>query len=140
MGIETGKGACFAHQLQRCDGVCAGKESPELHYLRLKQALIPHRLKSWPYPGTIGIREHDEASGRSQLHIFDSWRHLGTVEDEGELEEVLQTRASLSFDLDIYKVLQKNLRKYPEVLSLGFSPAHRRVDLCSGAVPLKTRK
>ncbi|SFO26955.1 exonuclease domain-containing protein [Nitrosospira briensis] len=135
IGIETGKGACFAHQLQRCDGVCAGKESPDLHYLRLKQALIPHRLKSWPYPGTIGIREHDEASGRSQLHIFDSWRHLGTVEDEGELEEVLQARASLSFDLDIYNVLQKNLRKYPEIVSLGFSSAHHRVDLCSGVVP-----
>ncbi|HEU4854141.1 MAG TPA: hypothetical protein VFS89_02505, partial [Nitrosospira sp.] len=117
--------------------VCAGKESPDLHYLRLKQALIPHRLKSWPYPGRIGIREHDEASRRSQLHIFDSWRHLGTVEDEGELEELLQARGSLSFDLDIYNVLQKNLRKYPEIVSLGFLPAQCRVDLLnrSGVVP-----
>ena len=27
-GIESGKGACFAHQVKCCDGVCAGKENP----------------------------------------------------------------------------------------------------------------
>ena len=36
VGLENGKGACFAHQLKRCNGVCAGREAPELHYLRLK--------------------------------------------------------------------------------------------------------
>ncbi|MDQ3186267.1 MAG: exonuclease domain-containing protein [Pseudomonadota bacterium] len=111
LGIESGKGVCFAHQLKRCDGVCAGKESTDLHYLRLKQALVPHRLKRWPYPGRIGIREYWEATRRSQIHIFDNWCHLGTVEDEAELEEVLKTRSSLNFDLDTYRLLQKSLRK-----------------------------
>ena len=118
IGIESGKSTCFAHQLKRCDGVCAGKESPALHYLRLKQALIPHRLKSWPYPGKIGIREYSEATNRSQLHVFDSWCHLGTVEDESELEDVLKTRSSLNFDLETYQLLQKSLKKNMAIIPL----------------------
>jgi DNA polymerase-3 subunit epsilon len=118
IGIESGRGACFAHQIECCDGVCAGKEKPELHYLRLKQALIPHRLKTWPYPGRIGIREHHEESGRTQLHVFDSWCHIATVEDEHELDEVLGTRSSLSFDLDTYKLLQRSLKKTANVIPL----------------------
>ena len=42
VGIESGKGACFSSQLQQCNGVCAGREKPELHYLRLKLALMPY--------------------------------------------------------------------------------------------------
>ncbi|HEX8874130.1 MAG TPA: exonuclease domain-containing protein, partial [Nitrosospira sp.] len=126
LGIEGGKGTCFAHQLKRCDGVCAGKESPELHYLRLRQALIPYRLKSWPYPGKIGIRELNEDTGRGELHIFEHWCHLGTAEDEGELEEIMHEHSSpnpsISFDLDIYNLLQKSLNKYPEIILLDSGP------------------
>lgn len=57
LGLESGKGACFGYQLKRCIGVCMGKESPEMHYLRVKQALVGLRLKRWPYAGKIGIRE-----------------------------------------------------------------------------------
>lgn len=129
-GIQGARGACFAYQLKRCDGVCAGKESPELHYLRLKQALTSLRLKSWPYPGKIGIREFDEATQRSQLHIFENWRHLGTVEDEGALEDVLQTSSSvgsLDFDADIYNLLQKSLKKHDTIIPLE-NPSPRAHD------------
>lgn len=126
IGIESGKGACFAQQLKRCDGVCAGGESPELHYLRLTQALAPYRLKSWPYPGKIGIRELNKDNDRSELHVFENWCHLATVQDEGELDELMQGRTSSGFDLDIYNLLQKNLNKYPGIISLDrFMP--RRV-------------
>jgi DNA polymerase-3 subunit epsilon len=50
-GIESGKGACFAHQLGCCNGVCAGKENPELHYLRLKQALTPSSAQTLALSG-----------------------------------------------------------------------------------------
>ncbi|SEO34790.1 DNA polymerase-3 subunit epsilon [Nitrosospira multiformis] len=116
-GAGTGN-PCFAYQIKRCDGVCAGKESAELHYLRLKQALIPLRLRPWPYPGRIGFREFNEVSGRSQLHVFDKWCHLGTVQNGEELEDLLQTRSSLSFDLDVYNLLQKSLRKSAAIISL----------------------
>jgi DNA polymerase-3 subunit epsilon len=133
IGIESGKGACFAQQLKRCDGVCAGRESAELHYLRLKQALVPYRLKSWPYPGKIGIRELNEDTDRSELHIFENWCHIATVKDEGELEEILHvhtsanssTSSSLTFDLDIYNLLQKSLNKYSEIVLLERNPVHR---------------
>ena len=135
IGIESGKGVCFAQQLKRCDGVCAGRESPELHYLRLKQALIPHRLKSWPYAGKIGIREINEDTDRSELHIFENWCHIATVRDEGELEEILRagtsanssTSSSFTFDLDIYNLLQKSLNKYLEIIPLEQNPVRRRV-------------
>ncbi|SEL61465.1 exonuclease domain-containing protein [Nitrosovibrio tenuis] len=133
IGIESGKGACFAQQLKRCDGVCAGRESPELHYLRLKQALVPYLLKGWPYSGKIGIRELNEDTDRSELHIFENWCHIGTVEDEAELDEILRTRTfdrSFSFDLDIYNLLQRSLNKYSEIISLESHPARRRVKFC----------
>ena len=125
IGIVRGKGTCFAHQLECCDGVCGGKEKPELHYLRLKQALIPHRLLPWPYAGRIGIREHDDASERTQLHIFDNWCHLATVDDERGLEEVLEARSRVEFDLDTYTLLQRTLRKQAAVIFFG-RPEHER--------------
>ena len=113
--LEKGYGACFSHQLKRCNGVCAGGEAPELHFLRLKQALIPLRLKSWPYPGQIGIREYCKSSGRAQLHVFDYWCHLGTVDNECDLDELL----AMKFDVDTYKLLLKNLGKQVSVMPLG---------------------
>jgi DNA polymerase-3 subunit epsilon len=129
-GIQGGRGACFAHQLKRCNGVCAGKEGAELHYLRLKQALAPLRLKTWPYPGRIGIREFDEDSDRSELHIFDNWCHLATVENEEELGDVLRTTPSprpQSFDVDIYNLLQKSLKKPLVIISLD-RPSEKNCD------------
>jgi DNA polymerase-3 subunit epsilon len=39
LGLEAGKGGCFAYQLRRCKGVCAGREAPELHYLRMRRRI-----------------------------------------------------------------------------------------------------
>lgn len=111
LGLETGKGACFSYQLKRCSGVYAGKEPPELHYLRLKQALIGLRLESWPYKGKIGIKETDKMSGKTQIQVFEQWCHVATVEDDIQMDEALQTRFEFNFDLDTYKLLRKTLKK-----------------------------
>lgn len=111
IGLESGKGACFAHQIKRCKGVCCGKESPEIHALRLQQALISLRLKSWPYPGKIAIQEVHPHTLKTQLHIFEQWCHLGSVEDEHALHEIQSSVHTLSFDLDSYKLLNKQLNK-----------------------------
>lgn len=111
LGLETGTGACFSQQLKRCKGVCCGKEAPELHYLRLKQALISHQLKSWPYPGKLGIREHSESQNKSVIHVFDHWCYLGSVADEAELDSLRSTRLQFSFDIDTYKLLLKQLNQ-----------------------------
>ncbi len=111
LGLESGKGACFAHQLKRCKGVCAGKETSELHYLRLKQAMAAHQLKTWPFKGKIGIQEQNHFNDKSALHIFEHWVYLGSVEDISALDEIADAKTELVFDLDTYKLLLKELNK-----------------------------
>ena len=131
LGLETGQGRCFAHQIGRCKGVCCGQEKPELHRLRLELALLSQKLRAWPYPGPIGLREHDTASGRTEVHVFDQWCHLASVQDDAALAEALAQPASLAFDLDTYRLLLKHLEP-PGKKNLTLStyhPLHRNSSL-----------
>ncbi|ABD70289.1 DNA polymerase III, epsilon subunit [Rhodoferax ferrireducens T118] len=109
LGLESGKGRCFAHQIGRCQGVCCGEESPERHHLRLQLALAQQKLLVWPYPGKVGLREYNARSERTDIHIFDQWCHLATVHDETELTDALGSRSTLAFDLDTYRLLLKHI-------------------------------
>ena len=112
LGLESAKsggGRCFAHQIGRCKGVCCGGEKPELHHLRLKLALQQQQLRVWPHAGKIGLREYNARTGRSEMHVFDQWCHLATVQNEAELDDVISSRTPLAFDLDTYRLLLKHL-------------------------------
>jgi DNA polymerase-3 subunit epsilon len=110
LGLESGKGRCFAHQIDRCKGVCCGEEKPELHHLRLQLALAAQRLQVWPHAGKVGLREHNPKTGRTDIHLFDQWCHLATVHNEAELHDALGTLGdALAFDLDTYRLLLKRL-------------------------------
>jgi DNA polymerase-3 subunit epsilon len=109
LGLESGKGPCFAHQLGKCQGACCGLEAPERHRLRVQLALQGQRLQVWPHKGAVGLREHNAQTGRTDIHVFDQWCHLATVHDEAELEEALTTRHLLAFDLDTYRLALKHL-------------------------------
>ena len=110
LGLESGKGRCFAHQIGHCKGVCCGEEAPERHHLRLQMALVADKLRVWPFAGRVGLREHNPASGRTDIHVFDQWCHLATVHSDEELADVLQQRQdALAFDLDTYKLAVKHL-------------------------------
>jgi DNA polymerase III subunit epsilon len=109
LGLESGKGRCFAHQIGRCKGVCCGGEKPELHHLRLKLGLKQQQLRVWPHAGKIGLREYNAKTGRSEMHVFDQWCHLATVQNEAELEDAINANTSLAFDLDTYRLLLKHL-------------------------------
>jgi len=109
LGLESGKGRCFAHQIGRCKGVCCEQEKPALHYLRLQLALAQQKLHVWPHPGKIGLREYNPQSGRTDIHLFDQWCHLATVHDDVELAEALISSRTLAFDLDTYRLLIKHL-------------------------------
>ena len=111
LGIEAGKGACFRSQIKRCKGVCCGKESAALHYLRVQQALVSLKLKSWPFKGRIAIKEHNLENQKTELHVFDQWRHLDTLRSEIELDEFSESKQLLAFDLDTYHLLSKQLTK-----------------------------
>ena len=109
LGLESGQGRCFAHQIGRCKGVCCGQEEPERHRLRLALALAAQKLRAWPYAGPIGLREVDPVRGRTDIHLFDQWCHLATVHDDEGLAEALARPQALAFDLDTYRLLVKQL-------------------------------
>lgn len=118
LGLESGRGACFAHQLGRCDGVCAGLQAPEQHLARVRAALASDALAAWPWAGVVGVFEHHADSGRSAWHLFDHWCHLASVRDEAELADALARRDAppLAFDLDTYRIALRVL--------LGPHPLH----------------
>jgi DNA polymerase-3 subunit epsilon len=123
LGLESGKGPCFAFQIGKCRGVCSGQESGALHRARLAIALSEHRLRSWPFPGKISFREYDAARERTDIHIFAHWCHVATVHDESELEDALEARRALAFDLDTYRMLLRHVAMWKadprHVMQLG---------------------
>ena len=130
LGLESGKGACFASQIGKCRGLCAGRESPALHRVRLQMALSAQRLQSWPHPGRVGLREHHANTGRTDIHVFDRWCHIATVHNNDDLADASQTRQALAFDLDTYRLLVKRLGKpLGSDKSLFHLPGHRGPNL-----------
>jgi DNA polymerase-3 subunit epsilon len=107
---------CFSHQIKRCRGACCGKESLAAHNLRLFEVLQAIRVKEWPYDGPIGLRERGEQ--RTEIHIFDRWCYLGTAEDESKIYDILEVRSAPTFDLDIYRIVDRELRKPRKGLNL----------------------
>ena len=118
LGLESGKGKCFAHQLNKCTGVCVGHEKHDLHHLRLRQALTGHKIKTWPYEGRIGIKELNTDTNNTEVHIFEHWCHLETVNNETDLIEAVTTKYDKKFDLDFYRLIQKSLVNTQQILLL----------------------
>lgn len=105
LGLEKGKGPCFAHQLKRCRGACVGKESRAAHALRLGTALAQLRVRPWPFKGRIGVLE--SGAKRGEIIVLDRWCYLGTARSEAELGELAGQHPPSAFDLDTYKILTR---------------------------------
>ena len=121
-GLETGRGPCFASQLKRCRGACCGRESLRTHAARLAVALQALRLEPWPFAGRIGIRERAPESERSEVHVFDRWRYLGSATSIPDLAELAANPARPAFDLDTQQILSRYLKKKRasvEIIDLG---------------------
>ena len=121
-GLQTGPGPCLGYQLKRCHGLCVGRESAIAHSMRMMQALHALRMRDWPHPGPIGIREHDAMTGRTEIHVLDRWRLLGTADAESDLQDMLQTRSDAPFDAAFYKILVQYFKSSPpdrEIIVLG---------------------
>lgn len=126
LGLEKSAGPCFARQIKRCRGACIGVESAEAHALRLTAALVKLRMRAWPFPGRIGVRETAASGERSELHVLDQWCHLGTVRNETELHDLQDNAGRPLFDLDTYKILSRFLlggKHRPEIIALTGSGA-----------------
>lgn len=109
LGLEMGTGPCFASQLKGCNGACIDKENKSIHHLKLNRALSKKRLKSWPFANNITIKEHNKFTGNTDIHVFDQWCHLGTVNNDHDYHEMLSSKTTFSFDLDTYKLLLKSI-------------------------------
>jgi len=114
VGLEPqGAGPCAAHVEGRCRGACVGCEPVVSHAMRAIQALSRLRIKPWPYAGPIAIRERHVWSERTDMHVFDRWRYLGTAYSEDEVAEIVRANRDARFDLDTYRALQRLLKSPP---------------------------
>jgi DNA polymerase III subunit epsilon len=126
LGLDKREGPCFAHQIKRCRGACVGLETPREHAGRLAAAFASLRVRAWPFPGRIGIRETAADGERCDLHVLDQWCHLGTVRSEEELRELQDGAPRPLFDLDTYKILTRFLlggKNRPQIVALTPSAA-----------------
>ena len=112
LGLErSGRGACFRHQIGRCAGVCAGRESIHLHHARLAAALARLEALHWPYRGPVGIVEENREYESSEVHLVDRWCYLGTAQSDSEIAELVETKRAPRFDYDNYRILARHLRR-----------------------------
>ena len=110
LGFEvTKRGACLRHQIGRCAGVCASKESIHAHHARLAAALAGLKAPEWPHPGPVAILETDAARDASEAHVVDRWCYLGAARCEPELADLLGERRQ--FDYDEYRILSRHLAR-----------------------------
>lgn len=120
LGFEDGPGSCVAFQMGKCRGACTGKEPPILHKMRLQLALSSLKLKTWPFPGRIALRERNpgaEFQGvrDTDLHVMDPWAYLGTARCEEELAALRSKPAEAGFDADVYKILLRYISSHPKL-------------------------
>jgi DNA polymerase-3 subunit epsilon len=125
LGFETArKGACFRHQIARCKGLCAGKESVHAHHARLAGALAALKNAAWPWRGPVGVVEQDAAREATEVHVVSQWCYLGTARSEDEVPALLEAARRPRFDLDQYKILLRHLTtKRARVGELACTPS-----------------
>jgi DNA polymerase-3 subunit epsilon len=129
LGLEAGEGSCFAHQMGKCKGACTGKEPAVLHDMRVRLALTPLKLKAWPFPGRIALRERPPWGGAAEfgpatdLHVIDRWVYLGTARIDEELAPLAAREPDAEFDADIYRILVRHLARHPRIDWIDLSAA-----------------
>jgi DNA polymerase-3 subunit epsilon len=77
----------------------------------VQQALLSIKFKSWPFDGRIAVKEYSPESQKTELHVFDQWRHIDTLKSEDELYALSTSKQTLAFDLDTYHLLAKHIAK-----------------------------
>ena len=111
LGLESGSGPCFNHQLKKCRGVCAGQEQPLQHQLRVIESLSALKISAWPYGGPVALREVSAGGTQQETHVVDQWYYLGSITVDSQCHPSELLERSVEFDLDVYHILNKYLSK-----------------------------
>lgn len=119
LGLEKGKGRCFAHQLDKCRGACCQKEPLDTHTQRAQQALTKLQVSAWPWPGRIVIREQSRKGGPVAHHVVDHWCYLGSAATQRRAQTLKGDTPQ--FDVDTYRILNRFLNA-PEQHQLTIAP------------------
>jgi DNA polymerase-3 subunit epsilon len=121
LGLEASEGSCFALQVGKCRGTCVGKEPLILHAMRLQMALSALKIKSWPFPGRIALRERatgaflPDGTRGGEFHVLDRWMYLGSARSEEELAALGSRDLHPAFNVDVYKILQRYFSNHPDL-------------------------
>lgn len=107
LGLETGKGACFASQLGKCKGACCGREKREIYNARFTIAFIENQqFRPWPFAGAVTITEENPAEEKCDRFTFDNWSLVKHENERGDSEEF-----DPRFDIDTYGILSRYFKK-----------------------------
>ena len=114
LGLEKVRAgaACFGCQVGQCAGACKGQEPAVLHDLRVRTAMTPKQLASWPFKGPVGLMERSPDGEQTDVHVVDAWCYLGTAQNDEDCEQLLSC-ARPTFDADTYNILRKAVVKLP---------------------------
>lgn len=108
LGIESGRGACFSHQLEICKGACVGKVDPAIFNILLEQAFVSRKVRTWPHSGPKMITHTNTVNHKTEEYVIDEWRLTGaSLYCEDYKEDFLAPQTT--FDYEMYKVLAKYL-------------------------------
>lgn len=119
LGLEKGKGRCFANQVGKCLGACNGQESITQHTLRAQSALAQLQVNVWPWPGSIAIKEAPIGHTAPAWHVVRQWCYLGSAKSLAKAQSLIDTPAT--FDMDSYRILNRFLRD-PAAHGLTITP------------------
>jgi DNA polymerase III subunit epsilon len=121
------KRGCLACPIDQEGSACMGKIGRKRQLVRIFAALQSLAVPVWPHHGPVGIRE------RSDVHVVDHWRFLGTAQSESDLYGLLESQPR-GFDRRLYFLLNRTLSRLPPSKIVDLSRYERGPD-CSASVP-----
>jgi hypothetical protein len=89
--------------------------------MRVQLALSALKIKSWPFPGRIALRERAvggfaaDGTRGGEFHVLDHWMYLGSARSEEELATFRTRHAYAVFDVDVYKILLRYFSNHPNL-------------------------
>ncbi len=134
LGLESGKGACFAYALKRCKGACIGGEKPVAYNFRLEEVFRNRRLRVWPYSGPVLIEEKQTDASAGHLFIVDQWNlmHAFNYSEDGLSRFLPQAHG---FDYDAYRILVRYLFAKPRTVKPLSTTELKRLLAQAGVLP-----